>query len=88
MVFTGMDLPHGTRYASQPATGDHNSGQPPTGNQSAPVAQLDRVPPSEGGGHRFESCRARHLKQWLTQHSRFALLPQCDQIVTHRSPEV
>lgn len=27
----------------------------------APVAQLDRVPPSEGGGHRFESCRARHL---------------------------
>jgi hypothetical protein len=59
MVFTGMDLPHGTRYASQPATGDHNSGQPPTGNQSAPVAQLDRVPPSEGGGQRFESSRAR-----------------------------
>ncbi len=29
----------------------------------APVAQMDRVPPSEGGGHRFESCRARHLKQ-------------------------
>ncbi len=28
---------------------------------SAPVAQLDRVPPSEGGGHRFKSCRARHL---------------------------
>ncbi len=27
----------------------------------APVAQLDRVPPSEGGGHRFESCRARHF---------------------------
>ena len=28
--------------------------------RNAPVAQLDRVPPSEGGGHRFESCRARH----------------------------
>ena len=27
----------------------------------APVAQLDRVLPSEGRGHRFESCRARHL---------------------------
>ena len=25
----------------------------------APVAQLDRAPPSGGGGHRFESCRAR-----------------------------
>lgn len=30
---------------------------------SAPVAQLDRVPPSEGGGHRFKSCRARQLFQ-------------------------
>jgi integrase len=28
----------------------------------APVAQLDRALPSEGRGHRFESCRARHLK--------------------------
>src|SRR5699024_10980148 len=27
---------------------------------SAPVAQLDRVPPSEGGGRRFESCRAHN----------------------------
>src|SRR5690606_36751644 len=26
----------------------------------APVAQLDRVLPSEGRGHRLESCRARH----------------------------
>ena len=25
----------------------------------APVAQLDRVSPSEGEGHRFESCRVR-----------------------------
>jgi hypothetical protein len=32
----------------------------------APVAQLDRVLPSEGRGHRFESCRARQLKQWVT----------------------
>ncbi len=29
-------------------------------NRDAPVAQLDRAPPSEGGGHTFESCRARH----------------------------
>jgi hypothetical protein len=28
---------------------------------SAPVAQLDRALPSEGRGHKFESCRARHL---------------------------
>ena len=27
---------------------------------AAPVAQLDRALPSEGRGHRFESCRARH----------------------------
>ena len=27
----------------------------------APVAQLDRVLPSEGRGQRFESSRARHL---------------------------
>lgn len=27
----------------------------------APVAQLDRAPPSEGGGHTFESCRVRHF---------------------------
>ena len=27
----------------------------------APVAQLDRVSASEAEGHRFESCRARHL---------------------------
>ena len=28
---------------------------------AAPVAQLDRVLPSEGRGHRFESCRARQF---------------------------
>jgi hypothetical protein len=27
----------------------------------APVAQLDRALPSEGRGHRFESCRVRHV---------------------------
>jgi hypothetical protein len=27
----------------------------------APVAQLDRALPSEGKGHRFESCRVRQL---------------------------
>ncbi len=34
----------------------------------APVAQLDRVLPSEGRGHRFESCRARQLKQDVTAY--------------------
>lgn len=29
-------------------------------DHEAPVAQLDRAPPSEGGGHTFESCRVRH----------------------------
>src|SRR5262249_55635808 len=29
-------------------------------SREAPVAQLDRALPSEGRGHRFESCRARH----------------------------
>ena len=29
--------------------------------QQAPVAQLDRASPSEGGGDTFESCRARHF---------------------------
>jgi DUF2927 family protein len=28
---------------------------------NAPVAQLDRVPVSETGGHRFDSCQARHF---------------------------
>ena len=27
---------------------------------AAPVAQLDRALPSEGRGHRFESCRVHH----------------------------
>ena len=29
--------------------------------RQAPVAQLDRALPSEGKGHTFESCRARHF---------------------------
>src|SRR5690606_7153332 len=28
-----------------------------------PVAQLDRALPSEGRGHRFESCRVRHFSE-------------------------
>ena len=32
---------------------------------SAPVAQLDRVLPSEGRGHRFESCRVHQSFQAL-----------------------
>jgi hypothetical protein len=30
---------------------------------NAPVAQLDRALPSEGRGHKFESCRVRHRFQ-------------------------
>ncbi len=37
------------------------SGKPsPIQARAAPVAQLDRALPSEGRGHRFESCRVRH----------------------------
>ena len=38
------------------------------------VAQLVRAPASHAGGHRFESCRAHHSFQSLT-NSRFDLLP-------------
>ena len=34
----------------------------------APVAQLDRALPSEGRGHRFESCRVRQLLGRLPTH--------------------
>src|SRR5690606_7656140 len=34
----------------------HRAGDHP---RQAPVAQLDRALPSEGRGHRFESCRVR-----------------------------
>ena len=43
-------------------------------NIDAPVAQLDRAPPSEGGGHTFESCRARQISVLKTAH--YTL--QCD----------
>ena len=32
----------------------------------APVAQLDRALPSEGRGHRFESCRVHHSFQYFS----------------------
>ena len=34
----------------------------------APVAQLDRAPGFEPVGRRFESCRARHNKDGLTEY--------------------
>ena len=40
-----------------------------TRSSNAPVAQLDRVLPSEGKGHRFESCRAHHHSAILPQIS-------------------
>ena len=41
-----------------PAMGSATHGLP-RGKPRAPVAQLDRALPSEGRGHRFESCRVR-----------------------------
>lgn len=41
----------------------------------APVAQLDRALPSEGRGHRFESCRVRQLRQ-LPPTSKRELVPR------------
>jgi invasion protein IalB len=40
------------------------SGDQPVSSRSAPVAQLDRALPSEGRGHRFESCRVRQDFQY------------------------
>ena len=40
-------------------------------NIDAPVAQLDRAPPSEGGGHTFESCRARQISVYHAAFPRF-----------------
>jgi hypothetical protein len=31
--------------------------------KTAPVAQLDRALPSEGKGHRFDSCRVRQYTE-------------------------
>ena len=47
----------------QPATSLRLARLPPVARRafSAPVAQLDRALPSEGRGHRFESCRVRQL---------------------------
>lgn len=41
----------------------------------APVAQLDRAPPSEGGGHTFESCRVRQIP---SQGRRFPSEPKAN----------
>src|SRR5215475_14759698 len=52
------------------------SGQMRYHGSNAPVAQLDRVSPSEGEGHRFESCRVRQPspgsvpETWVTDYSR------------------
>jgi hypothetical protein len=45
--------------------------QPPSAANStahAPVAQLDRALPSEGRGHRFESCRVHHQSRHVWSH--------------------
>jgi hypothetical protein len=58
-------------FCLQPPLTRVNARIPPAGGASdimpadAPVAQLDRVLPSEGRGHKFESCRARHKINYL-----------------------
>jgi hypothetical protein len=53
----GQPLVSGALGAHQSSPGGQHARMP----ADAPVAQLDRVLPSEGKGHRFESCRARHF---------------------------
>ena len=43
------------------AAGDALNSPDSLGFLEAPVAQLDSASPSEGEGHRFESCRVRHF---------------------------
>ena len=47
---------HGRRRQAPGLSAPHYTAPP-----QAPVAQLDRAPPSGGGGRRFESCRARQF---------------------------
>ena len=47
--------------------------QCPAWENSAPVAQLDRVPGYEPGGREFESLRARQLEQRVSRFFRLAL---------------
>ena len=58
---------------------------------AAPVAQLDRALPSEGKGHRFESCRVRQLNQQFStlalRANRLAAIPQ-QSIAAHSILEV
>ena len=41
----------------------------PSASRDAPVAQLDRALPSEGRGHRFESCRVRQYFRHLMRRT-------------------
>ena len=53
----------GQRQAPLKSTEAAGAPRPPLlarASRTAPVAQLDRALPSEGRGHRFESCRVRH----------------------------
>src|ERR1017187_2123216 len=59
---------------------------------AAPVAQLDRVLPSEGRGHRFESCRVRQYHFEMITFFFITVGPACalrctgNTRVTPRSP--
>ena len=49
--------------------------------KDALVAQLDRALPSEGRGHRFESCRVHHFS-YIYQQINALLLLQCSKVLT------
>ena len=51
----------------------------------APVAQLDRVLASEAKGHRFKSCRARHLTLQRTAGGAL-YVPKANQTVSRSDP--
>jgi hypothetical protein len=54
---TGPRRPNRNEKRAERTTGAHANAL--LGEPQAPVAQLDRALPSEGRGHRFESCRVR-----------------------------
>ena len=53
----------------------------PPMTKDALVAQLDRALPSEGRGHRFESCRVHHFS-YIIQYIKKYLLLRCSKVLT------
>ena len=68
--------PFGEKPASTFSRRALREGDRSSGPAIAPVAQLDRALPSEGRGHRFESCRARHFSATPEQGDALISSPQ------------